>query len=449
MDNVHAIPPSHGLYRGLVRGWFALTRRKIRLLHAGDMTAEGPVLIAVGHPAGFLPALALSIAVGRPVHCLLPKSLARGPLAGFLARQMGIILCEDEKPVSEENLREAVDVLEGRGALVVFADENSAEQAAPGTLASAAALLVGRAEAKPGCRIAVHPAHLFLSEATARSREILIYIDSVMARPKRSPKVPAQGSETAAFVAALESRFQENAFQLRPADLEYFLGDLEEVLRTGLQEDWASRPDWKQDTEDFVLSRLVTEWVNQTNYMHPSRLVTLRKSLDEYRHLQKECALRELIVEGADSPLGSGWQQTTLWFEILLGLPIAFYGLLNHLAIGLVLYLARSFKRNSSRTRTVEWSLRATVTLVFYAIQIFLMGHWRGRAAAGYYAPSLPVSGAYLWRYVGLVRPQARLLFISITIPALKRKIQRLRRSLLEELDRALTSCDEKASVPR
>ncbi|HXW13395.1 MAG TPA: hypothetical protein VEN79_02705, partial [Terriglobia bacterium] len=69
MENGQATPPSHGFWRGLVGGWFALTRRKIRLLHAGEMTADGPVLIAVAHPAGFLPALALSTAMERPVHC--------------------------------------------------------------------------------------------------------------------------------------------------------------------------------------------------------------------------------------------------------------------------------------------------------------------------------------------------------------------------------------------
>jgi len=197
-----------------------------------------------------------------------------------------------------------------------------------------------------------------------------------------------------------------------------------------------------------VLSRLVTEWVKQTNYLHPSRLVTLHKSSDDYRHLQKVCALRELEVEGADSHLGSGWRRTILWFETLLGMPVALYGLLNHLAIGLVLYLSGSFNRNNSRARATEWTIRGAVTLGFYAIQIFLMAHFRGRAAAGYYAPSLPVSGAYLWRYAGLVRPQARLLFISLTIPALKRKIQRLRRALLKDLDRTLTSYEEKTSVP-
>jgi hypothetical protein len=86
---------------------------------------------------------------------------------------------------------------------------------------------------------------------------------------------------------------------------------------------------------------------------------------------------------------------------------------------------------------------------VFYILQIFLMAHWRGRAAAGYYAPTLPVSGAYLWRYVRLIRPRARLMFISLTIPGLTRKIKRLRHTLLEELDRTLTAFEERMTVPR
>jgi hypothetical protein len=50
---------------------------------------------------------------------------------------------------------------------------------------------------------------------------------------------------------------------------------------------------------------------------------------------------------------------------------------------------------------------------------------------------------------VGLIRPQARLLFISLTIPGLTRKIKRLRHELLHGLDRTLTSYEEKTSVTR
>ena len=210
---------------------------------------------------------------------------------------------------SEATLREAIDVLASGGALVVFADQSAAGQSAPGTSATTAAALVSRAEAQHvGRHVTVYPVHLFLPDSAAQSREILIYVDSIMVRPEGRPEVLSHGAGTQAFAAALESRFQENAFQLRPTDLEYFLADLEEVLRTDLQEDWASRPDWKQDVEGFVLSRLVMHWVKQTNYLNPGRLVILRKSLDDYRRLQRQCALREMEVEQADSLRHSGWR---------------------------------------------------------------------------------------------------------------------------------------------
>jgi hypothetical protein len=291
--------------------------------------------------------------------------------------------------------------------------------------------------------VAVHPVHLCLPEAAAGSREILIYVDSVVMRPE-ALFLAAPSVGTSALATALEARFRENPFQLRPADVEYFLTDLEEVLRTGLQEDWASRPDWKQDAEGFGLSRLVTGWANQTNFLHPDQLIALRRSLDDYRHLRRQCARRELEIAGGGSPLSSVWRRALLWLETLLGLPVALYGLLNHLAIGLALWRAGSLRRRSSRTPAAEWTVRAAVTLGFYALQILLVAHWRGRAAAGYYAPTLPVSGFYLWRYARLVRPQARLLLVSLTLPSLTRRIQRLQYALLAELDQTLTAFEEK-----
>ena len=446
MEKDVRVPPRQGFYRRLTHWWFTITQRKIRALKSGDMTEEGPVLFAVSHPAGLLPALVLSIGIDRPVRCLLTTSLVRGRLARFWARRLRVIFHEGEKTASEETMRQAIDVLAGDGALVVFADQIAAGQDASRSLASRVAALVGRAEAQHvGRCVAVHPVHLYLPASASESREILIHIDSPVTRAEVRSEAPGQSAGMSAFAAALESRLQENAFQLRPADLEYFLADLEEVLRAGLQEDWASRPDWKQDGEGFELSRWVTEWAKQTNCSNPGRLVALRQSLEDYRRLNKQCALRELEVEGEDSALGSGWRRALLWLETVLGLPVAIYGLLNHAVIGLVVFLLGSFKRAHPRSRTAEWALRGTVTLGLYGLQVFLVAHKWGRAVAGYYAPTLPVSGAYLWRYAGLVRPQARLLLVSLTIPSLKRNIHRLQHALREELDQMLMAFEEKA----
>jgi hypothetical protein len=352
-----------------------------------------------------------------------------------------MILYEGEKPGSEAITRDATGVLSRGEALAVFANQPAPGQGAPESPAGNAAAIAVRAETHDaGCRVAIHPVHVFLAEPGAKSREILIFVDAVIDRPQGGRTGIPADDQTQALAATLESRFRENAFQLRPSNLNYYLRDLEEVLRTGLQEDFASRPDWKQDAGDFVLSRFAAEWLKDMNYLDPGRLVSLCKSLDDYRRLQRHRALRELEIERAGLPLHPGWRRAFSWFETLVGLPVALYGFLNHLAIGFVLFLAGSFKRGNLRSVKAEWTLRGAVTLAFYALQTFFVAHQWGRAVAGYYAPSLPISGVYLWRYARSARPQARVLLASLTIPTLRRKIKRLRRALCEEVDRAVGS---------
>jgi hypothetical protein len=106
---------------------------------------------------------------------------------------------------------------------------------------------------------------------------------------------------------------------------------------------------------------------------------------------------------------------------------------------GALLFLAGSFKKENVRKRATEWAIRAAVLLACYAVQILLVAHWWGRSAAGYYAPALPLTGAYVLRYWWLLRRRIGPLWRSVRIPALTRKAQEQRRSFLRELDQALS----------
>ncbi len=142
-------------------------------------------------------------------------------------------------------------------------------------------------------------------------------------------------------------------------------------------------------------------------------------------------------------------RRAMVWLETIVGLPIALYGLVNHLVIGAVLFLSGSFKKDNSRDRTTEWVIRGAVALAGYAVQVFFVAHRWGRAAAGYYAPTLPATGLYLWRYLWLLEHQTRPLVTSFRSPASTLKAQRLREAFLEELDKVLTDYEARASVPR
>jgi hypothetical protein len=442
------ISSSYRFWRWLIRVWFALSFRRIRLLRAGDLSEDGPALLAVSQPASFLGGLILTAAIERSLHCLVPKSSVQGLLARVLARGLGMILCEDQGPSTESVPRAALHVLARRGTLVVFAGQNPSPQAAPGALASAAGFLIWKAEeGLSGRRLAVHPVHLFLPGSSPRAREWLIHVDSILDRPGGRPAARQDDGKGQAWASALEANFRENPFQLRPHDLQYFLADLEDLLRAALQEDWSSRPNWKQDAEGFALSRWAAEWVQQTNHSNPGRLVALREALDHYRGIKQRRALRQLEVEAAGSWMRSGSRRAIVWLETVIGLLIALYGLTNHLVIGLLLFLAGSFKKDNHRSRAAEWTIRGAVVLACYAAQVFLVGHGWGRAAAGYYAPTLPVTGAYLWRFGWLLRHRTRPLVKSLTLSALTSKANRLRRAFLGQLDQILTAYEETAGV--
>jgi hypothetical protein len=450
MKQSTGISSRYRFWRWLTRVWFVLSFRRIRQLDAGDLSEDGPALLVASQPASFLNALIVTAALKRSLRCLVPKSLVRGLLTRVLARGLGMIRYEDQKPSAESTPRAAVESLACGGTLVVFADQSPAADAAPGALASTAALLISKAEFEPSSRrLRVHPVHLFVPVASPHACEWLIYVDSTLARPQGRSAAGNEDDRAQSWLSALEARFRENAFQLRPPDLQYFLADLEELLRAALKEDWSSHPNWKQDAEGFALSRWAAKWVQQTNQSNPGRLVALREALDHYRDIERRRALHQLEVEAAGPWVRSGSRRAIVWLETVIGLPIALYGLLNHLLMGVLLFLAGSFKKENPRSRAAEWTIRGGVALACYATQIFLVSHWWGRAAAGYYAPALPVTGAYLWRFGWLLRHQTRVLFKSLALAALTSKANRLRRAYLHELDQTLTAYEETAGVPR
>ena len=291
--------------------------------------------------------------------------------------------------------------------------------------------------------------HLFVPVGRMRTRELLIDIDQPELAQDCLPRDCESGSDQARELARyLESKCQENSFRLQPADLADFLDDLEQALRDDFQEELRSHPARKQKLEGFVLSRFVVQWAEQMNYLHPGLLVSLRESLAAWRETCRRGALHRLEVEGAgawlERPLG--WVAVLL--ETVVGFPLAFYGLLNHLVALGILYWAGLLKEESGRDKTTAWLERGLVVLGSYIVEVFLVARFCGRRAAGYYLPTLPLSGLYLWRYAGLLRHQARIAFLSFTLSVEAAGTARLRKEFLHEINLALSLYAEMLDLP-
>jgi len=440
-------PVVYRFWRAVIRLWFALTYRKIRMLHDERLKKPGPALLVVSHPESFLDPLILVAGLERYVRCVIPAKYIHSLLRRVMARGLGMVsfLPEDK----QQALEKCAALLAEKAVLASFVERGPAPPAGESKLASAAAIAVEAERRHAGLGLMLFPVHLFLPVGHTHARELLLDIDQpVIAQDCISRATGPPHAQVQELAKALERRCQENPFRLQPVDLAEFLGDLKEAFLDEFREELASHPSAKQKPEGFDLSRFVVDWAEEMNYLHPGLVVSLRESLEAWREARRLGALHRLQVEEAGDWLKSSVRRGIVWLESVAGFPVAFYGLLNHLAAIALLYLTGLLKKESDWGRTMKWLARGLLVLGCYSVQVFLVAHFWDRRAAGYYAPTLPLSALYLWRYTWLLRHRTRFALLSLNLSAETVNTKRLRKDFLHESNVALDRHADELGLP-
>lgn len=451
-EHLNLNPPASVAYRlarALLRLWFRVYFPKIRLLQIETLPAEGAAILVVNHPASLLDALILIAAFERQLDCLVRSDNLRGRLRGLLARAFGMIVYDEAEANQQTALAACREILAGDGVVTVFAEPEARKANEPPAFAVRAATLALEAELQQvDLGVELFPVHLYLPVAPSLATEVLIYVDEPLAAGQYLRAGTEQIAQRARVLAeALDRACRQNAFRLPPKEFARLLADVEEILRADLEAEWAARPNWKQSAEGFRLSRFVEESAEQLNALHPGRLIALRESLDRYHETERRSALRQTEIE-----LGGDWLKSPLrrlagWMESLAGLPVALYGLVNHIPMALILFATGLLRRRDNRSSTSVWATRGLVVFACYALAVAWCARHFGRAAAGYYAASLPFSGAYLWRYVWLIRNRTRLLLSSARAPLDTRTLARERKEFITELNQVRDTYSEFTGV--
>ena len=442
-------PIFYRFWRGVIRLWFAFTFRKIRVFHEERLKGPTPALLVVSHPEGFLDALILVAGFERVVRCLIPARSIQGLLQPLLARGLGMIR------FLPENRQLAVErccaLLAEKAALLTFVEPGPAPPGEGRGLATAAASIAVEAERRHagGLGLMLFPVYLFLPVGHTHTRELLIDIDQPEIARDYISGAGSGHDQVQELAKHLERRCQENSFRLQPADLAGFLGNLEQAFRDDLQGELRLQPAGKQKLDGFELSRFVVDWVEQMNYLHPGLLVSLREPLEAWREARRLGTLHRLEVEGAGAWLNWRLGRGVVWLETVVGFVLACYGLVNHLVAIALLYLTGLLEKGSGRGKIMAWLGRGLVVLGCYGVQVFLVAHFWGRRAAGYYAPTLPLSALYLWRYAWLLRHQTRIAVLSFNLPAEDARTKRLRKVFLHEINEVLNHHAEMLALPR
>jgi len=451
---IHARPQNVPIGYRLMRAAFRLGLRlffpRLRMLGLPKMERRGPAILLIAHPRTLPVALLLISALDRRVHCLVPAGQLHGFFRKLAARALEIQPFDCTQQEQNSWLNSCLSVLANHGTIALFTPRyprNGNDRPAAidfSVRLAVEAVLQSKTQVQPG----IYPIHWFLGTG-CREPEALMCIDTPL-RPRDF--LPMVGEDMAVasenLAEAVRSAIEANIFGLADADLEHFSQELEDLSREHLSQQWSRRLEWKQRPDELELSGSARKWIAEQNRTDPARLVELRESLAAYREADRQYSLGELIV-GASGPWQSSKRRVAAaWVETVLGFPVALYGLINHLPALVILSVSGLFRKSPKQDPKVEWLQRIFAVVSSYTLQIFVVNFWWGRAVAGAYALTLPVSGAYLWRYRWLIRRRAHVLVRKALRSVRLSHVARARESVLRRISREIEASTQSSSIP-
>ncbi len=441
MERVRITGARYRLARSVARLKFSSLRT--RLLWPDRIGNSGRALLLVNSPPSMRTVGLLNAAFDRPLYWLLDSRLSAAAAsfgAADLAGRSGA------EPGLVEDCRRA---FAAGGMTAVFAGSGEPGGQADGReIASRLGIELAK-EAHDPLDVTIYPVHLFDPPRDSAGREALIFVGAPIYPVEHLHRADSDSAQAGrALAQALAESCASNPFRLPPPELTLFLKDLEGILRGDLKNEWAGRPGWQQDAQELVLSEFVARWIEQTNRFDPASIVALRERVEASRDSRQRWAARQFKSDTAGAWMSSSFRRTLVWLESTLGFPVALYGLANHLLAGGVYVILRRLQKSSGVSRD-KWIAAGFGALAGYTIQVLLCNHWLGRATAGYYALTLPLSGAYLWRYSWLARNRTGRLFSRVLAPLALRRLQNSRQAVVRELDLRIANHSRSLGVPR
>lgn len=444
------IPIGYRLRRAAFRLGLRLFFPRLRMLGLPKMERRGPAILLIAHPRALPVALLLISALDRRVHSLVPSGQLHGFFRKLAARALEIQAFDCTQEEQNSWLNSCLSVLANHGTIALFAPRyprNGTDRPAVVDFSvrlAVEAVLQSKTQVQP----AIYPVHWFIGTGR-RGPEALMCIDTPLRPRDFLPKVGEDMAVASENLAeAVRSAIEANIFGLADADLEHFSRELEDLSREHLSKQWSRRPEWKQRPDELELSGSARKWIAEQNRIDPARLVELRESLAAYREADRQYSLGELIVGASGTWQSSQRRVAAAWVETVLGFPVALYGLVNHLPALGILSATGLFRKSPKKDAKVEWLQRIFAVLSSYTLQIFVVNFWWGRAVAGAYALTLPVSGAYLWRYRWLIRHRAHVLVRKALRSVRLSRVAHARESVLRRISSEIEASTQSSSIP-
>jgi 1-acyl-sn-glycerol-3-phosphate acyltransferase len=447
----------YSLFRWLSRIALSWFYRDIRVVGAERIPAAAPLLVAANHPNALIDALVVGTVVPRHITLTAKATLFENPLLRFLFARVGMVplrRAKDEAaraggtPASAtrnlEAFRALLEVLERRGAILIFPEGISHDAPSLAPLKTGIARIALQARDERGVRgLHILPVGItFERKGEPRSR-VVVEVGEPIGLDGWAPPSP-NGSPADALTEEVEARLRAVTLNFPSREhAERVLGVSETI--TTLAGD--VRPLSEADaplTDLLAVARRVEAARQKLDAAAAAGRADVRRTREidtqvdalvlRIERFRAEVEERRLAPSDLTVDLGA---RPAAWFVVRESLimavagPLALWGRINHF---LPFRLARLIARRSSRTpedpamHTIVLGL--ALVLLFYALQTALVWALAGPWWALAYLVSLPPSATWALRFADRWRAARARVRTYLTL----RRDPELRRRLCDEI---------------
>ena len=376
-------PLSYLLVRALVRFLLALFYRRVDVVEARRIPAEGPLVIAANHHNAVVDAMLLIAVVPRRVRTLANAPLFHHPLIGPFLRLLCALPVHRRQEAGNDPARNAelfaatTATLRRGGAIAIFPEGRTQPEPVLLTLRTGAARMLLAAEAEPGgAEVVLLPVGLvFQKPGTFRDGRALVLVGSPVPTADARTLAAAGRPEDAARL--LTDRLTESLrAQIVEADDRKTL-QLLELVEELWQEESGYRPAGERERVEWLQRAMRTYETFRT--AAPGRIAAFRAELDGFaQDLDRAgLAVRQLSHRYAPGVVLAFAVREGL--SLLLGAPLALLGIAVHVVpYQLTGFAVRLLDRTAEEEATDKIAAGLLLYPLAWAVEAFLVLRFGG-----------------------------------------------------------------------
>ena len=442
--------------------------KRLEILGDKRIPLKGAAILTSNHPSSVMDALVILAMIKRRIHFLAKAVLFEDPLQSWLFRLSGALPVYrevDDPSKLRRNVAtfdECRELLESGKVIGIFPEGVTHSDLQVRALKRGVARIALSVEARHNFQMGlrIFPVGLNYSElGRFRSRCLAVVGEPIeLSSYKERYKANRRNAEKD-LTEEIKTNLEQHTLHVKKLRLAELVKEVESIYRHELMDRPPPRiAAFKEPERGLELSKGIIRAVEYFDEKEPERVERIWDTIRRYKRALQWMGLSDEAFDTTPKREGRSRGELKTIAGLILGFPVALYGLVNNIIPYLIpSYLCAHRRRNLSQTASIKFFFGCVAFPMFYILQgalcwLIFEAWWISLI----YIFTLPLTGLFAMRYFRRVRGlRAHLRLVSVLLQSKGAvfRLARIRARLIEDLDAAkedyvkfLAQSDEGAS---